>query len=295
MAILDLGRLNEVLGNVNARWTAAQPAGEHRLGFVPGPADQSLEVREQLALSNHTRFMATSGARAAAAPSYPTAIDWRNFPGQGAVSAGNYVTGVRDQGSCGSCVAFGTLAAFEAASLIGANNPGQEVDYSEADLFYCHAEAEQQRQCDGPNGGWWPDAALTCCQNPGVVDEACFPYTAGDQACNKCADWNTRLNQISQWQKLTDPAAMKQWLATNGPLITCITVYEDFFSYSSGVYHHVSGALAGGHCICCVGYDDAQQFWICKNSWNTTWGEQGFFNIAYGQVGVDATMWALQI
>jgi C1A family cysteine protease len=295
MAVLDLGRLNQILGNVNARWRAAQPTRAHRLGFVPGPADHSLELREQLAISNHTRFMATSAAMAAAAPSYPAATDWRNYPAQGGLPAGSYVTDIRDQGDCGCCVAFGTLAAFESASLIGAKNPGLEVDYSEADLYYCHAEAEQQRTCGGPNEGWWPDAALTCCQNPGVVDEDCFPYTAGDQACNKCADWNTRLHKISQSQKLTDPTAMKQWLATKGPLITCITVYEDFYSYGSGVYHHVSGAALGGHCICCVGYDDSQQFWICKNSWNTTWGEQGFCNIAYGQVGVDATMWALQI
>ena len=79
------------------------------------------------------------------------------------------------------------------------------------------------------------------------------------------------------------------------PLITCFTVYADFYSYHSGIYHHVSGALEGGHCVCCIGYDDAKRYWICKNSWNTTWGDHGFFNIAYGQVGIDAAMWALEI
>ncbi len=86
---------------------------------------------------------------------------------------------------------------------------------------------------------------------------------------------------------------MKKWLSTRGSLATCLTVYDDFYAYRTGVYRHVTGNLAGGHCVCCVGYDDAQGCWICKNSWSTGWGDAGFFRIAYGQVGIDATMWAV--
>ena len=60
-------------------------------------------------------------------------------------------------------------------------------------------------------------------------------------------------------------------------------MYQDFFSYRSGVYRHVTGGQAGGHCVEIVGYNDAQGCWICKNSWGTNWGEGGFFRIAYGQ------------
>lgn len=294
MAVLELKQLNETLKNVGARWAAAQPAQEHHLGFVPGPGDHSLEERASISRDNHTKFMAMSAA-VAAPPPYPAAIDWRKHPAHPPLPAGNYVTDVKDQKSCGSCVAFGTLAAFESAVRIHAKNPGKAVNLSEADLFYCHAEAEQGRHCSGPSGGWWPDAALTCCQNPGVVDEPCFPYTPGDQPCKRCADWKTRLTKIGKWHKITNTAAMKQWLAASGPLITCFTVYSDFQSYHSGIYHHVSGALEGGHCVCCIGYNETQRYWICKNSWNTTWGDHGFVNIAYGQVGIDATMWALEI
>jgi C1A family cysteine protease len=42
-----------------------------------------------------------------------------------------------------------------------------------------------------------------------------------------------------------------------------------------------------------VGYDDGQGCWIAKNSWGTGFGESGFFRIAYGQVGFDAEMWAI--
>lgn len=85
---------------------------------------------------------------------------------------------------------------------------------------------------------------------------------------------------------------MKEWLSTRGPLVACYTVYEDFFAYNGGVYRHVNGGVAGGHCVCCVGYDNAQGCWIMKNSWGN-WGEAGYFRIAYGQCGIDATMWAV--
>jgi C1A family cysteine protease len=287
---LDVGALNQALQDVNARWQAKDAPQEYHLGFAPGPEDHTIEERESLALANHRRFMAM--AAAAAAPPYPVSIDWRHLPAHAPLPAGNYVTPVKFQRSCGSCVAFGTLATFESAIRIHDKNPAKAVDLSEADLFYCHAEAEQGRRCAGPSGGWWPDAALTVCQNVGVVDEACFPYTPGDQPCHKCADWKHRLTKIKAWHKIT--TAMKQWIAQRGPVITCISVYADFFNYHTGIYHHVSGALQGGHCICCVGYDDAKRFWICKNSWDTTWGDHGFVNIAYGQVGVDAAMWALE-
>ena len=65
-------------------------------------------------------------------------------------------------------------------------------------------------------------------------------------------------------------------------------VYEDFQHYVGGVYRHVAGGVLGGHCISLVGYDDGEGFWIAKNSWSASWGEQGFFRIAYGQCAIDS-------
>jgi hypothetical protein len=67
-----------------------------------------------------------------------------------------------------------------------------------------------------------------------------------------------------------------------------MAVYQDFFSYSGGVYRHVTGALAGYHAVSVVGYDDTQSCWISKNSWGPGWGEAGFFRIGYGQAGIDS-------
>jgi hypothetical protein len=66
-----------------------------------------------------------------------------------------------------------------------------------------------------------------------------------------------------------------------------MAVYEDFYHYDSGIYKHVSNVYEGLHCIEVVGYSEINQYWICKNSWNTGWGENGFFKIEYGDSLID--------
>jgi len=83
---------------------------------------------------------------------------------------------------------------------------------------------------------------------------------------------------------------MKEWISTQGPLVACYTVYDDFYAYRGGIYSHVTGNVVGGHCVCCVGYNDAEGYWICKNSWGVGFGERGYFRIAYGQCGLDSFM-----
>ena len=53
---------------------------------------------------------------------------------------------------------------------------------------------------------------------------------------------------------------MKREIAENGPVETGFYVYEDFFSYKSGVYKHVIGDLAGYHAVMILGWGDG--YWI---------------------------------
>jgi len=61
-------------------------------------------------------------------------------------------------------------------------------------------------------------------------------------------------------------------------------VYEDFLTYGGGVYQHKAGKLGGGHAVKMIGWgvEDGTPFWIVANSWNTDWGEDGFFRILRG-------------
>jgi C1A family cysteine protease len=96
-------------------------------------------------------------------------------------------------------------------------------------------------------------------------------------------DWPNRLARAAGFSDVTgNPAAIKQHIYTYGAVDACFIVYQDFYSYRSGVYRHVTGDVAGGHCVALIGWDDAQGCWIGKNSWGPGWGDGGFFKIAYG-------------
>ncbi len=262
--------LVSAMTTAKARWRAAETpvsllseAQQKRLlGAVP-----SAEVTATMAA------MAAAPPQAAPAPAFAPAVDWRN-------KNGNHVSAVKDQGGCGSCVSFGCVATIESMAHI---ERGTWVDLSEADSHFCSSH--------GANcSGWWPDQCLDQTKSRGVCDEACFPYAsafpnndiwAGPPACKLCTDRDARAVKITNRVQLLDATAAKNHLSSVGPVAGCMDVFQDFFSYGGGVYHHVSGSLAGGHCMVVIGYSEAEQCWIVKNSWNTTWGVGGFGKIAY--------------
>jgi C1A family cysteine protease len=244
-----------------------------RLGAVPPRGGPTLEA---IARDAEGRKSALMAERAAAG--LPAAYDLRNVGGK------NFITPIKDQDDCGSCVAFGVCAAIEGTVRVSLDDPDRAIDLSEAHLFYCHGR-NQGRTCDN---GWIPDEALETCQSLGVADEECYPYVAGDQNCTgRCSDWQQRVAKVTAYHIIGSTADMKHWIVEEGPLTACFVVFEDFRYYQTGVYRHVSGAQVGGHCVTIIGYDDAQQCWICKNSWGTGWGENGYFRIGYGECGID--------
>jgi C1A family cysteine protease len=295
---VDFKLMSATLKSRNARWQSKsnsmtemeRPTRRRLLGFVPGPNELSLKNREDLSKVHHQAYKLAMTALAAAPPLHPATYDLRNVSGQ------NFITVVKDQGQCGSCVAFGSVAAIEGTFQVASSNPNTGVDLSEAQLFYCYGGAAG-RVCGynhETNSGWWPAAALEASKS-GLCKAACFPYTDQDQDCGGlCAQWQTDAYKISGWHAANAISDMKGWISNRGPMVTAMTVYEDFYSYSTGVYHYVTGAQEGGHCVCAVGYDDTNDCWICKNSWNASWGESGFFRIGYGECGIDATMYAVE-
>jgi cathepsin B len=83
--------------------------------------------------------------------------------------------------------------------------------------------------------------------------------------------------------------AIQEAIMAGGPVETAFTVYMDFANYVSGVYHHVSGGMEGGHAVRIVGWgvDGGVQYWKVANSWNPHWGEKGYFRIKMGECGID--------
>jgi len=287
--MINIKLITESIEAHSHKWIAeaneitALPEEERKffLGCLPGDGELSDALLESAAKSSYSTILAQ---KKVVTTTYPVRFDLRNVSGQ------NYITPIKSQDRCGSCVAFGAVAATEGTVKYNKQNPALNCDLSEAHLFFCYA-FQQGRNC---GTGWFIPAALQCLQI-GVVDDACFPYNILQQNCTLCSNSQSRMTRITSYTQLTTHDQMKQWLVDNGPLVARFNVYSDFFSYKSGVYKYSTGTLQGGHCVCCVGYDDSLNCWIMKNSWGQAWGEQGYFRINYGDCGIDAMMYGLLI
>jgi len=263
-----------------------RPAGGFRMGYKPGPGEPPLAVREEIARERtHTaRMRRMAGPMAGpmpAAPPYPPTFDWR------AVNGSSFMTPVKAQGECDSCVAFAVIAAVEAMAH---QARGTAVDLSEAHLFYGYG-GQEGLTCDS---AWNPEAALRACRS-GIAVEADFPYEAGNPNGRTVAPgWEARAVKISDWKSIWDSEEMKYWLAMTGPVIGAMTVFDDLPTHPGGIYRHQTNNRIGGHCVCVIGYNEPERYWICKNSGGPQWCEGGYFRIAYGECGIDAQMWAVK-
>ena len=203
-------------------------------------------------------------------------IDWRDMNGT------NWLGPVMNQGNCGSCVAFATIGTLEAQVSIATGASWLKPQFSTQALFACGGGACER--------GWMPSSAASYVKRNGVVDNACAPYTMGsnneDVSCKQfCQNQTARTYKVSgsyaptgifstSVQKLKD--ALKK-----GPVVTSMTVYEDFLTYSSGIYKSVSSHSVGGHAVSIVGFNDQERYWIVRNSWGSDWGEKGFVKISW--------------
>lgn len=258
----------------------ARDARRRRLG-VPAPTAGEIDARAELPARMAEAALAPRSSDSAEphapTPHLPRKFDLRDVDGA------NYVTPVKDQGDCGSCSAFGVLAALESTAAYTRRAPGLALDLSEAHLFFGHAAAREAILPDGT----WPDELLVDCRDIGVTFEDYYPYTDDDAGALN-PGWRDRLARAHDVVDLSrDPVAIKEHLYTYGPVTACLVVYDDLFHYTGGVYRHTTEETSGGHCVALIGWDDDAGCWIAKNSWGPEWGENGFLRIAYGEAFIE--------
>lgn len=188
----------------------------------------------------------------------------------------------------GACWVFGAIGTVESAIM--KYNGGLVVDLSEEEITSCH-----------PNGetGGFEYYAFAYILKKGIASEARYPWNPGDGQCRPPADPDYTINDYSilnfSFLPLADRVRLiKQTMLDEGPVSTGLTVYNDFDELGGrGIYVWTGDQeILGGHAVVIVGWKDDPAvtnggYWICKNSWSDQWGENGFFRIAYGQVGID--------
>jgi cathepsin B len=146
---------------------------------------------------------------------------------------------------------------------------------SDFTLPHCHHH--------GPKGNDpYPSEGQPGCesQRSPACPRKCAPSATGDHSVFA----NDKYTFNGQVEFATGEANIQQMIMAGGPVETAFTVYSDFENYAGGVYHHVSGSVAGGHAVKFVGWgvDAGTKYWKVANSWNPYWGEKGYFRILRG-------------
>ena len=203
-----------------------------------------------------------------ASSSLPSSIDWRT---KGAVSS------VKDQGQCGSCWAFSSTGAVEGAWAL---HGSPLVDLSEQELVDCATGVSYGS--NGCNGGQM-DGAFKYVIEHGQCLLTDYPYVSGVSekggSCQKCA----AVAHISSCSdvKSNDQVSLKVAVSQQ-PVAVAIEADTRYFqSYSSGVLDSAACGTSLDHGVLIVGYgaQNGQDYWLVKNSWSETWGEQGYIKI----------------
>ena len=202
------------------------------------------------------------------ASTYPARWDWREKNG---------VTPVKNQQRCGSCYSFGTIGMIE--HVIKANT-GITYDLSEEQAKNC---VWQDRGCKGGTVLW----NINLFTQHGIMTEADFPYHPENGLCSaieptlRITDW-----KLISTEEVPNKNILQRYIMEYGAVVTSLVV-EDWALNYNGSYVLDQGEGTKNHCVVLVGWNDSigdnnvSGHWIFKNSWGTSWGDNGYGYIAY--------------
>jgi len=244
-----------------------QTSEEHTLGYRPHP----FLIHTELPASEREKLKTNY---------VPASYDLRNLGG---------VTSVKDQGGCGSCWTFATMASIESRWLVTGRGT---YDLSEDNLNTCHTPFIWA-PCDGGNS---EISAACLMRGSGPISEADDPYNDNNTSIDCPGGLVPQGLVTDAWfLPTTDPELIKNCIMQYGALATNMCWVSSAYNSSNYTYYY-SGTESTNHAVTLVGWDDTKTTaagtgaWIIKNSWGSGWGEGGYFYISYQDTKVNTTL-----
>lgn len=190
------------------------------------------------------------------------------------------------QGNCSSAYAISAASMLSERFCIKSSGDVM-VSLSAQDILSCDPKA---KACEGGN----IDEVWGNIKDMGIVDSQCFPYSSAESVSPNCDErCNGRTYKITQNCVTATEAGIMREIKRNGPVIAAIPVFTDFLAYKGGIYktNVIADKLSTAQTIEITGWgtdaETNENYWIIKNSWGTSWGEEGYGRIKRGELGLE--------
>ena len=187
---------------------------------------------------------------------------------------------VYDQLSLGACTAHAIAAAFEFDVM------RQDLaDFMPSRLFIYYYERLAEGTVNEDSGAAIRDG-IKVVNKLGVCPESMWPYNIArftEMPPIQCSIEAFKERAVKYQKVMQDLTFMKSCLASGLPFVFGIDVYQSFMDAPNGdvpMFPQNEQSI-GGHALLCVGYDDATQRFIFRNSWSEQWGNKGYGTIPY--------------
>ncbi|XP_065897864.1 digestive cysteine proteinase 2-like isoform X2 [Dysidea avara] len=228
-------------------------------------ADLTAEEFKKLYLSQINMYSEQKGEMHVVSSERPQAstVDWRTK---------GVVTGVKNQGQCGSCWSFSTTGSLEGQHAM---KSGQLVSLSEQQLVDCSTRYGNH----GCSGGLMDNAFKYIEANRGLDTEECYPYRAHNEIC----EYRTSCigATLSSYRDIThgSESSLQDAVEHIGPISVAIDAgHRSFQLYKTGIYNEPEcSSTKLDHGVLAVGYGtEGAAYWLVKNSWGPGWGMEGY-------------------
>jgi len=188
------------------------------------------------------------------------------------------VTPVYNQGQCGSCWAFSATETIESYFALAG---GQLTQLSMQQIVSCDTTDH------GCEGGF-PSDAYQYVEGAGGIDSySSYPYESGEGADPSCAlNQQSVVTTVANSNSIDGEQGLYQQLSSGGPVSVCVDA-SSWQSYEGGVLTSCGNSV--DHCVQATGYTNyspsynGESAWNVRNSWGTSWGQQGYILVATGQ------------